>query len=345
MSVQIFNSHHNRVEDRTVAIASSHTGVGFEDHRVAELLNHLDERQRTPSAQDQRRGSERRQLRANCHVRFLSRDGVTVLETTGKTRDISRTGLGFVCKRHLAKNTHVHVIIAGPGRKSYNLTGVVMHSRAVKGDWYFVGVQFQQISESLLRDADLGDAADGGGQELDAESDLAGETAAAVTTDQEKCLERLSYLNRMDCTSDEEVAEVVSMARSPNHVVRRATIPLFVKLPDAGGPMLITLLADPNPDIQVDTADALGQMQATNAVDALKELLTHDNTRVALHAATALGRLKDRSGLQLVAANLRDQSDHAPAAAMALGVIVGVVFQPDEDGLSKARQFVEDHKL
>jgi len=328
-----------------VAIASSNTPVGFEDHRVAELLNHLDERQRTPSAQDQRRGSKRRTLRADCGVRFLARDGATVLNTTGKTRDISRTGVGIVCKRHLAKNTHVHLIIAGPGRKDYNLTGVVMHSRAVKGDWYFVGIQFQQISESLLRDTDLRDTTSGGTPSAEKNAELAGATAASIKTDQEKCVERLSYLDRMDCTSNEALAEVASMARSPNHVIRRATIPLLIKSPATGTPTLVVLLADPNPEIQIDAAAALGQMKATAAADAIKELLTHDNTRVGLRAAAALGMLRDRSGLQLVLANLRNESDVAPDAALALGMIVGEEFRPNEEGLSKARRFIEDNNL
>ena len=134
-----------------VVRAQTQPVIDLDEQTAARLLNLLDSRAcRRKVECCQTRKSERRRLRVPCRIRFLARDRTTVLETTGKTRDISRTGLGLLCQRHLAKNTIVHVVVQGPDRKDFNLTGVVMHSRALQEGWYFVGMKFQKLPDDPL---------------------------------------------------------------------------------------------------------------------------------------------------------------------------------------------------
>jgi len=125
--------------------------LSVEEQNIVALLESLDTRAaRTESAAAQKRESPRQRLRARCDIRFLARDRATVLNTIGRTRDISRTGLGFLCGRHLAKDTPVHVIVHGADGRDFNLYGVVVHSRALRDEWFLVGLKFQKIDNEAL---------------------------------------------------------------------------------------------------------------------------------------------------------------------------------------------------
>lgn len=118
---------------------------------VAELLDLIDARSQGGSIpRHEARANQRRRLRVECVIRYFARDGATVLTAGGKTRDISRTGLGLISNRPIPSHSLVHVHVKVPDSKPFNLTGEVTHTRNVRGDWYLIGVQFRKAVDGRL---------------------------------------------------------------------------------------------------------------------------------------------------------------------------------------------------
>lgn len=107
-----------------------------------------------------KRRSNRRRLHAVCSIRFLARDGQTVLTAEGSSRDIARTGIGILTKRHLRLHTLVYVRLRLRDDREFNLPGEIVHVRAVRGDWFLIGVRFGKLRDKRLLPPtpDAGDA-------------------------------------------------------------------------------------------------------------------------------------------------------------------------------------------
>ena len=144
----------------------------------------------------------------------------------------------------------------------------------------------------------------------------------------------------------ETIAKVVMLTLSPDHEVRRATVPVLMQISGQDGVIsLIRLLEDVNPAVQGEAAEALGRLQAKPAVGPLRTLLHHNDDEVALRAAEALGRMQDSSGLRRVVRILRQDTPMSRRAAHTLGIIVGREFRPNTSGVAAARRHVKTHML
>jgi len=146
--------------------------------------------------------------------------------------------------------------------------------------------------------------------------------------------------------SKDKRADLFRMSMSPDQPIRRATIPIFMQLAGHDGILtLISLLDDPDPTIQGEAAEALGRLQATQAVDYLQRLLQHQDDEVVLRSAEALGRMGNHSGLGAVARVVRSQTALSHRAARTLGIIVGRKFRPNAEGVTAARRYLKANKL
>lgn len=141
-----------RVEKRSVP-RPDHQGTIARDRTdgTRALLDFLDaQADRGPRRRARGRQDRRRRLRSACTIRFFARDGVTVLTAEGRTRDVSRTGLGLVTSRHLMQNAAVHITVRLDGGREFRLPGEVIHARGVKGSWYLIGVRFRKLKDPRL---------------------------------------------------------------------------------------------------------------------------------------------------------------------------------------------------
>ncbi len=139
-------------EEWNVSIRQANSiGADTLTNELGRLLDLVDaQAKRLGQKRSNQRRRQRRRLRATCSIRFLARDGSTVLIAAGKTRDISRSGLGLLTNRHLSRDAAVHVQVRLADGKEFNLAGEVAYVRAVKGEWCLIGVRFRKLRDELL---------------------------------------------------------------------------------------------------------------------------------------------------------------------------------------------------
>jgi len=77
---------------------------------------------------------------------------------------------------------------------------------------------------------------------------------------------------------------VLPLLRSEDANLRNSAIELLAGLPDAVGPRIDTLLADPDPDVRIFTVNLLGDLKHPNLVRWLAQVL-HDDAHVNVVAA------------------------------------------------------------
>jgi len=131
----------------------------------------------------------------------------------------------------------------------------------------------------------------------------------------------------------------------PNHMVRRATIPVLMQVISKDGiAALIRLLEDSNASVQAEAAEALAQLRVTEAIQPLRVLLQHRDEEVALRAAAALGRLGDKSGIRVIGRILHTDSHLSRRAAYTLGIVVGKKFRANAEGVAEACEYLKQHR-
>ncbi|UCE58753.1 MAG: HEAT repeat domain-containing protein [Phycisphaerales bacterium] len=290
---------------------------------------------------DKRRATRRR-VRLPCTVRFLMPDGETVLTMEAHTRDISRSGLGFVTRKHFTRSAPVLIVIESHKGKPRKLTGKVAYSRVVQENWYLTGVEFEVFDCGHLerdsaerRSGDASAKAQRGHQA----NPISEASEGRKVGSRERALRSLAYAGSSKITSRQAINKVELLAASDDHVVRRAAIPALMQIPGAEGrDSLLRMLADSNWEIQVEAAEALGSMGAKDAIAQLKKLLMHRKAEVALRVAAVLGRLGDRSGLSVVSRYLPKDNPHTREAVRVFGIITGKRFRLSGEGIAQARQ-------
>lgn len=97
-----------------------------------------------------RRNRDRLRLRANCIVRSISGNGVHVCSKEGRTRDVSRGGVGLLMPLAYATDTEIHVAIQLDDGKRVDMTGIVTYAKLVRHGWYLIGVKFGKVSDKRL---------------------------------------------------------------------------------------------------------------------------------------------------------------------------------------------------
>lgn len=96
------------------------------------------------------RDFERRRLDAQVVIRYVALDGRSVKQVTGRTLDISRSGLGIRAKLSLRRQTPVHLCVTDTDGNTTNLTGIVAHSRPDDEGAYLIGIQLSKIRDERL---------------------------------------------------------------------------------------------------------------------------------------------------------------------------------------------------
>lgn len=132
-------------------LIQSNDSVEINESQVQLILDRLDAQARVcKSDYASKRASVRRRLRAPCLIRYASRDGTAVLTAPGKTRDLSRTGLGVLAKASFSAHAELYLTLILPDEKTVGLTGKVVYARGLRLGWYIVGVKLQPISDDRL---------------------------------------------------------------------------------------------------------------------------------------------------------------------------------------------------
>jgi HEAT repeat protein len=253
-------------------------------------------------------------------------------------------------KEALEVNTDVQVTVTLADGRAFNLTGTVGCSRTIRPPWHLIEVRLRSVDDGRLfgrlsskgRTVAKTDCERPVGKRNNTDPERKPDSALSA---REQSLRLLANIARHGITSKETISKIIRLTLSPDHVVRRATIPaLFQARGPEASVALVNLLHDPNAQTQGDAAEILGRLEASSASEPLKTLLAHDDAMVALRAAEALGRLKDDSGLAVAIRYLRTDQDHTPLAAQVFGVIVGQRFRPTSDGVAQARRYLKKAK-
>ena len=297
----------------------------------------------------EKRRSERKRIRLECVVRYIFPQTDTARTATGRTRDLSTTGMAVLSDIHFLRRTSVAITVPLHDGRKKQVCGKVTYSRLVREGWFLTGIQFGPVTDKRLTTAQNGPVAGNGigdGGREQSKSSPRRPTPTKTRTNRDRALATLSAVRIAKSHTREAMTNLAAMSVSQDHVIRKATIPVFLELGNRDGVLgLIGLLKDANSDIQGDAADALGALRAPEATSALKKLTKTGDAKAALRAATALGRLGDRSGLALVVGYLKEGGQHAKLAARALGAIVGQDFRPTRQGVAAARRYAKAEKL
>jgi hypothetical protein len=267
--------------------------------------------------------------------------------TFGRTRDISVGGLGFVSSEHFVRGQPLLVAIDLPDGRSKKLTGRVSFCRRVEDGWYLTGLHFCHVAEPLLTHQAYEQARATRNERASSQESAEGKAdgSCPTTSRHEQALKTLAALGKQPLQSPEVVAKVVSMSMWPNHMVRRATIPVLMQVISKDGvAALIRLLEDSNATVQAEAAEALAQLRVTEAIQPLRTLLQHRDEEVALRAAAALGRLGDTSGVRVIGRILHTDSHLTRRAAYTLGIVVGRKFRANAAGVAEAREYLKRHR-
>lgn len=123
------------------------------------------------------------------------------------------------------------------------------------------------------------------------------------------------------------VAARVAGICDPDEHVRRRACEIEARRPKRSVRVeraLVAALADPAPLVVVAAADALGELQATDAIGALSAIArTHDDARCREQAVASLGAIGDERGLDAVLAGLADRPAIRRRCVVALAAFDG----------------------
>lgn len=315
---------------------------------ISEFKAVLAELDRTAAVSDARWGNKRDAVRTRaripCTVRYVAIDGKSMGSIEGCVRDISSSGIGFVTRQHFVRGAPIFLSLRPPGSKVRNVTAKVVYSRLVREYWYLCGAKFEALADSKLAKNFEEQAAQVVPTEPSTEKQpISGsQSEEATPSRRERALRLLSAAANTGVSSKETINKIVLLSGSDDHSVRRASIPALLQITSPEGRLgLEGFLQDPNPQIQVEAAEALACIDATGSIRQIKELLKHEEADVALRVASALGRLNDRSGLAVVRRYLFGKGPHTRAAVRTLGIIVGRKFRLNEAGLADARKYMK----
>lgn len=89
------------------------------------------------------RSLKRRRLRAKCTIAFALGDEQSVV-AVGRTRDITRDGLGAVVDQIVPNGTPARADVKLPDGQEFVLHGKLSHARSLRGAWHLVGISFQR---------------------------------------------------------------------------------------------------------------------------------------------------------------------------------------------------------
>jgi hypothetical protein len=129
---------------------ANHT-LSDDELEVLELLQEMDTRaEQTQRYGRKKRRSSRLKVRFPCQIRYLAPDGRAVLTTSGRARDISHGGLGFVAREQFRRWSPLLITLSLADQATKRLTGTVAYSQPVREGWYLTGVKLGPIDNASL---------------------------------------------------------------------------------------------------------------------------------------------------------------------------------------------------
>lgn len=318
--------------------------AGDQEQEILELLQEVDEQAaRQESRWTEKRASARRPVRTPCEVRFIAPDGETVLYTMGKTREISAGGLSFIGREHFTRRTPLLITISVLPGRNRSLPARVVYSRSVREGWFLTGVQFGAVSDERLAPRRRGEIV---AVEASSQRRSSAEDGNVEMTPRRRMLQMLAAASVPGRRSRGMTAKVVMASVSSDHVVRRAAIPVLLSIGGREATLaLIPMLQDTNPVIQGEAAEALGMIGTPQAIEPLRQLLTHRDTELAIRAAEALARMGDWSGKRVIKRALQEDGPASRRAARALGFLVKIDFRPCAEGVAEAREYLRHNVI
>lgn len=339
MSVRVY-------ELRCMAIGNSGSVSEAEMQEIRQILEEVELAAQTGvTGWINKRVEPRRRARLECKVRYLSPDGEIVKDTSGWTRDISRTGLGFVTREHFMRNSQLSACVQVSNSPPRTLAGIVVYSRMINDGWYLTGMKFEAVADKRLMTFDQVDSLTQGGVSTHTNrkptAKMKQEIQISKGDRHHRLLHMLKSVASSGTRSRDKINEVLMCTSSSNYEIRRASVHACMQIPrEEAITALMTLLNDVKDKILADAADGLGYLGASAAIPPLKKLLKKSNPEVSLRAAGALGRIGDQSGVSLVANILQTENPHTRLAAMCYGAIVGHNFRPNSQGIEEARRYL-----
>lgn len=128
--------------------------VGTRDCELLDaLLDELDIRGRQQHAGERtddywvcQRRFPRHPFRTICKVRFLNTGSFSIAELPGRTRNLSRNGLGLVVRRVFASGEVIEVEILPPNRPPMFMAGLVRFCRYAGRGYHEIGLQLKVAS-------------------------------------------------------------------------------------------------------------------------------------------------------------------------------------------------------
>lgn len=330
-------------------------GVGLQksDRLARGIRQCLDSQNRAPASRSNDADSSDRRLQAPCTISLDRIRTPTAAAWTGKIHGVTEDGAAVLVERRIAAGSFVWIEVRLPEGGTAQLTGHVVDSTALNQSWYLTRIRFSDTgSSSIPAEADHRSARIehvGRAKTTPTVVQVKGTQEPEVRSDMEDRRERdlrmLRSVARNGISNKETFHDVARLTISPDHIVRKATIPALFQIRGSEAALaLINLLRDPNASIQAEAAEMLGHLDDERAITPLTELLEHRNVELALRAAEALGRLGDQSGLQVAVRLLRSDHEHTPLAARAFGTILNERFRPGQRGVTEARLFLNRRK-
>jgi hypothetical protein len=282
-----------------------------------------------------KRTHRRQRAHLRCEVRYVAPDG-HVRAAKAVTRDLSQGGVGLISDVHFRRRAPLVLVINAKDGTTRKYAGLAAYSREVRTGWYLTGVQFGAVDPALLNaepvllpDKPTADSP----RDFD---DLSGRVEA---------LKFLESFRAGWTPSKERTWRALECARSADHVVRRAAVPVLMQLAEeACADALIALLNDSNSLVQCDAAAALGELKERRAIARLQELLQDPDDELALRVAHALAQMQDASGMRVVSRIVGAETPLNRRAARTLGLLVGMEFRPNAQGVAAARAYLNDHR-
>lgn len=96
------------------------------------------------------RRDPRHPFRTDCALRFFEKEGRILSGTTGRTRNLSRNGLGLLTRRPFSTGENVEVELGIPGRGSMFILGVVTFCRYAGQSYYEVGMSLKGVKPHAI---------------------------------------------------------------------------------------------------------------------------------------------------------------------------------------------------
>jgi len=275
-------------------------------------------------------------------------------EFSALVHDVSRRGMCIYTAHPMYRGEEVHVRLDINADPAW-IRGVVAWSRQQDDNLYRTGLKFtQRIPERESQiPGEVRDLPSLSPAALNRAGRKSQQCQPAITLSEVKpvrdkragAMKTLAAITAMRRPSASAQRTVVTLVMSSDVRIRLKVVDVLTNLGTrVARDALVSMLKDDNSEVREKAMTAVGALQIGQGVGPLKEILRGPSDTAALHAAGALGRLGDESGLPLVARALEDDGPNGRLAARMLGDITGHRFAASREGVRSARRYLAARK-